>query len=160
MLHTALLTVHVAAGGAGLLAGPIAMRARKGGRWHVPAGWSYQACCGALCATALGLVALDPTLWGFGLIAVATEAAAVGAVLVRRRRRPGWLPLHANLALSSYVSFVTAFVVQTAGGFWWVLPVAVGTVAVSGTVTRLTVADRHSRSAQTVPAAAIGAQPG
>lgn len=145
MLHTTLISVHVAAGGVGLLAGPLAMRARKGGRWHVPVGWTYQVCCGALCGTALALVALDPTLWGFGLIAVATEAAAVGAVVVRRRQRPGWLPLHANLALSSYVSFVTAFVVQTAGGFWWVLPVAIGTVAVSRTVTRLTLADRRQR---------------
>lgn len=150
MLHTCLIGAHVLAGGLGLVAGPVAMRARKGGRLHVPAGWAYQVCCGTLCATALALVALDPSLWGFALIAVATEAAAVGAVVVRRRRRPGWVPRHANLALSSYVSFVTAFVVQTAGGFWWLLPVAAGTVAVSRTVARLTVADQ--RSAVQLPA--------
>ena len=143
-MPTVLIVLHVAAGGLGLLAGPFAMAMPKGGGHHPLAGWAYQACCLVLCATALLLVALDPALWGFAVIAVLTEAAAVGAVLVRRRRRPGWLPMHVQLALGSYVSFVTAFVVQTAGGLWWVLPVVVGSTAVSVVPARVTTSTGRS----------------
>ncbi len=143
MLHTALIVAHVAAGGLGLLAGPLALLGRRRrGRLHVRAGWVYLACAWVLCTTALALVALDPGLWGFAVIAVATLVCAGGAVVVRRGRRAGWLPLHANLALSSYVSFVTAFVVQTAGGWWWVVPVVVGSLATSVTVARLSAGTR------------------
>src|SRR4051794_33734447 len=112
MLHGAVLAAHVLAGTAGLVLGPLAMRAPKRPGAHVRFGLGYQAATALLAASALALVAFDPArLWWLGLIGVATEAAALGGWWVRRARVRGWLPLHVNLMCSSYVSFVTAFLV-------------------------------------------------
>ena len=139
-MHDLLLVAHVLAGAVGLVAAPVAALARSRRRLHVRAGWAYQACCAVLCGTALALVALDPSLWPFALLAVPTQAAAAGAVVVRRQRRPGWRALHVQLALGSYVSFVTALVVQAAGGWWWVLPVVVGSTVVGVVTARVAAA--------------------
>jgi uncharacterized membrane protein YeaQ/YmgE (transglycosylase-associated protein family) len=139
------LALHVGAGAVGLVAGPAAWTARRRHR-HTRAGWLYQGCVAVLCSSTLMLVAADPALWPFALIAVGTQAAAVAGVVVRRRRRPGWLPQHVQLVLGSYVSFVTAFAVQTFGGLWaWVVPSAVGGTAVAVVTAR--VAQRTAASA-------------
>lgn len=143
-MHELLIVAHIVAGTVGLAAGPVAGLARKQRGLHTVAGWIYQACCAVLCTSALALVALQPALWGFAVIAVATQAAAAGSVVVRRRRRPGWVPVHVQLALGSYVSFVTALVVQSAVGLWWVVPVVVGSTVVSVVTARVTVATRRS----------------
>ena len=143
MLHAALLVPHIAAGTIGLAAGLAAGLVPKRAGWHTLIGWTYQICCAVLCLSALGLVVLDPGLWAFAVIALGTETGALGSVLVRRRRRPGWRALHANLVLSSYVSFVTALVVQTVGGWAWVVPVAVGSAVISLVVGRLTAEERR-----------------
>ena len=143
MLHAALLVAHITAGSVGLAGGVAAGLMPKRAGWHTLLGWTYQACCAVLCLSALGLVALDPSLWAFALIAIGTELCAVGGVVVRRRRRRGWIPLHANLVLSSYVSFVTALVVQTVGGWAWVVPVVLGSALISVVVGRLTAAERR-----------------
>jgi hypothetical protein len=150
LLLDASLVLHVGAGGLGLLAGPLAWSARKSRGRHTRAGWLYQACVAVLCTTTLVLVAADPSLWPYALIAVGTQGAAAAAVVVRRRRRAGWLPRHVELVLGSYVSFVTAFAVQAVGGLWaWVVPSAVGGTAVAvvtGRVGRAT-AQRTAASA-------------
>lgn len=143
-MHDLLILAHVAAGAVGLATGPLAGYARKRRGLHTVAGWAYQACCFVLCTSTLALVALEPALWPFVLIAVPTQLAAAGAVVVRRRRRPGWLPLHVQLALGSYVSFVTAFVVQTAGGVWWVVPVVLGSAGISVVMARISSAPRRA----------------
>jgi hypothetical protein len=151
------VTAHVTAGAVGLAVGPAAALARRKARgWHTAAGWMYQACCAVLCTTALAFVVLDPSLWPFALIAVGTQLAAVAAVVVRRRRRRGWIPLHVQLALSSYVSFVTAFSVQTFDGalLAWVVPVALGSTVVSIVTTR--VARAQTRAGQRTAANASG----
>ena len=131
-MHTTTLLLHVLAGGLGLLAGPVAALAPKRSGLHTTAGWAYQLCCAVLCSTTLVLVALDPSQWPFLLLAVPTQAAAVAAVAVRRTRRPGWLVLHVQLALGSYLSFVTAFCVQTVGGLAaWLVPAVVGSAGIS-----------------------------
>ena len=140
----AVLALHVAAGGVGLLAGPVAGLARKARGLHTVAGWTYQGSVAVLTATTAALVALDPGLWPFLLIALPTQAAAAAAVLVRRRRRRGWLPLHVQLVLGSYVSFVTAFTVNTVGGLAsWLLPSALGTALVAVTTARVARAQRR-----------------
>ena len=137
-MHDLVLALHVAAGGLGLVAAPVAWSARKARGLHTAAGWTYQACVAVLTASTVVLVALDPALWPFLLIAVGTQAAATGAVVVRRLRRPGWLPMHVQLALGSYVSFVTAFTVQTVGGPWaWAVPSTVGGAAVAVVTARV-----------------------
>ena len=142
-MHELLIAVHVVAGTVGLAVGPLAGLVRKQRGLHTAAGWAYQVSCAALCLSALALVALSPRLWPFALIAVPTQAAAAGAVVVRRRRRSGWRPLHVQLALGSYVSFVTALVVQVAGGWWWVVPVAVGSTVVAVVTARVEGAGRR-----------------
>jgi len=107
VLHAVVLGTHVAAGSAGLVAGPIAMLARKERGWHTRAGLIYQAAIALLAASALGLVAFAPArLWGFALIAAATELTALAGWRARRRHRPGWVALHVGLMAGSYVSLV------------------------------------------------------
>ncbi len=91
-MHDLLILAHIVAGTVGLAAGPVAGLARKQQGLHTVAGWTYQICCAVLCTSALALVAMQPALWGFAVIAVLTEAAAVGAVVVRRRRVPAGSP--------------------------------------------------------------------
>lgn len=143
-----IMLAHITAGTLGLGAGPVAMLAGKHRGLHTTAGWAYQVCCAVLCGSALLFVVRDIGFWGFGIIAVATETCAAGSVVVRRRHRVGWMPRHVNLALSSYVSFVTAFVVVTAGGFWWVLPVVAGSVLISVVVSRIRITEQRAVSAR------------
>jgi hypothetical protein len=128
-VRTSLLVPHVVAGLAGLVIGPLALRAPKRPGTHTRLGAVYQWCTAVLCATAVGLAVLRPSLWWLGLIAAATEAAALGGWYLARRRPDGWLPAHVSLMCGSYVSFVTAFlVVNTDLAFWpaWILPTVVG----------------------------------
>jgi hypothetical protein len=129
VIRDALLAVHICAGVGGLLVGPIAMRAPKRRGLHTRAGLAYQVAVAVLAATALGLVVLAPgRLWGLGVIAVATEAAALAGLAVERRRAPGWLSWHIGLMCGSYISFVTAaLVVNWASPLAWILPTIVGT---------------------------------
>lgn len=127
MVHTILVALHVIAGVAGLAAGPAAMLVPKG-RLHARLGLAYQGCVAVLTVTAVGLVLFDPArLAALGLVAVLTEAAALGGWLLARRRPAGWRPWHVRLVAGSYVSFVTAFlVVQWPHPVGWILPTLVG----------------------------------
>lgn len=138
MLHAVLLTAHVAAGTVGLLLGPLALAVPKRAGWHPRLGVAYQGAVAVLAATALGLVALAPgRLWWLGLIATATEAAALAGWQVRRRHAPGWVPLHVRYMCSSYLSFLTAALVVNWGSpLAWVLPTLIGTPLINRAVRR------------------------
>ncbi len=140
MVHTILLGVHITAGTIGLLLGPLALAVPKRAGWHPRLGVAYQGAVAVMTASALGLAALAPgRLWGLGLIAVATEAAALAGWAVRRRHSSGWLGWHIRLMCGSYLSFVTAaLVVNWASPLAWVLPTAVGTPLIIRTVQRAT----------------------
>lgn len=135
-----LLGLHILCGGAGLILGPLAMTAPKRRGRHTTAGLAYQAATAGLCATAVGLAALKPSLWWLGLIAIGTEAAAAGGWLAQRLRRGGWLRWHISLMCGSYVSFVTAFLVVNTGGFVaaWIAPTVVATPLIGRAVRRAT----------------------
>jgi hypothetical protein len=139
MVHTVLLGVHITAGTIGLLLGPLALAVPKRVGWHPRLGVAYQCAVAVMTATALGLVALAPgRLWWLGLIAVATEAAALAGWAVRRRHPAGWLGWHIRLMCGSYLSFVTAaLVVNWASPLAWVLPTTVGTPLIIRTVQRV-----------------------
>lgn len=126
MLRTVLLVTHIGAGVAGLLAGPPAMAAALRDQRRSRAGSVYLAAVTVLSGTAAGLFALKPdALWPFLLLAVATEAALVGARFVAP------LAWHVRLACGSYVSLVTALVVVSWGSLLaWALPAVIGTVLV------------------------------
>jgi hypothetical protein len=125
-----LLTVHIGSGSLALLTGPLAMLAPKRPGWHPRLGRTYQVLVGLLCLSAGGLVVLRPSLWGFGVIAALTWAAALGGWWMRRRQPRGWLQWHVSLMCGSYISLVTALFVVNLGGrspIAWILPAAVGT---------------------------------
>ena len=125
MLRTLLLSAHVCAGVAGLLAGPWAMAAALADRRRTPTGRAYLAAVTVLTLTAAGLVVLRPALWPFLLLAAGTEAAVVAAWHVRS------LAPHVRLVCGSYVSLVTALLVVSWGSLLaWILPTVVGTVLV------------------------------
>jgi hypothetical protein len=127
MVGTVLLSLHIAAGSFGLIAGPAAMLLPKRHGWHTRLGLAYQGLVAALCLTAFGLVAIDPSRWWLAVIGVATWVAALSGWWVRRRHAPGWLPLHVSFMCGSYVSFLTAFLVnQWASPLAWILPTVIG----------------------------------
>jgi len=139
LVRIVLLVVHVASGGIGLVLGPLAMVAPKRRGRHTRIGMAYQWATAGLCASAVGLAVFRPALWWLGLIAVATEAAALGGLWVKRHRRPGWLPLHISLMCSSYVSFVTAFLVVNTGlAHWpaWIAPTVVASPLIARAAAR------------------------
>lgn len=128
-MHAALLLVHVAAGSAGLVLGPFAFRAAAAGAGRPRrSAAAYQVAVAALCASALGLVALRPALWFLGPVALGTQAAALAGWAVSRGRLAGGAPRQVRLVGGSYVSLVTALLVVSWAGFplAWVLPTAIG----------------------------------
>ncbi|MDX6284670.1 MAG: hypothetical protein QOG53_155 [Frankiales bacterium] len=127
-MHAVLLGIHIAAGSLGLLLGPIAMTAPKRPGRHTRAGLAYQGATAVLAVTAIGLAVFNwSELWFLALIAVGTEAAALGGWWVQERRRPGWLPVHISLMCGSYISFVTALLVVNSNSIIaWILPTIVG----------------------------------
>ncbi|HVM41042.1 MAG TPA: hypothetical protein VM618_09735 [Acidimicrobiia bacterium] len=143
MIQHGLLALHIAAGVAGLVVGPAVMRAPKRRGRHTRLGRWYQAATAVLCVTAVLLVVFAPDLWWLALIAVATEAAALGGWWLERRRPAGWTRPHVTLMCGSYISFVTAFLVVNAGfeAWWaWATPTVVGTPWIA------VVAERAARS--------------
>ena len=141
MLRTVVLVSHVAAGVAGLLIGPAAMAASLRDRRDTASASAYRAAVTVLTATAAGLVALNPGLWPFLLLAAGTEAA----VLLARTAQP--LDRHVRLVCGSYVSLVTALLVVSWGSIRaWVLPTVIGTVLVERASRRPSLARTPSRT--------------
>lgn len=138
MLHTILLSAHITAGSLGLIIGPFTMMAKKQPGRHTRLGLIYQALVAVLAVSAVGLVLLAPArLWPFGVIAVATEIAALAGWAASRRRRSGWLVWHVSLMCGSFVSFVTAFlVVNWASPLAWILPTVIGSPLIARTAGR------------------------
>lgn len=129
-MRDTILAVHIAAGTLGLILGPLAMLAPKRPGRHPRLGMAYQASTAVLCLSAMGLVVYRPGLWWLGVIAVATWAAALGGWWCARRRFRGWILWHLNLMCSSYISFVTAFLVVNLGLhslIAWIAPTLAGT---------------------------------
>jgi len=128
-MWTALLIIHIVSGSLALLAGLVAMTLPKRPGGHTRLGTGYVALVSLLSVSAIGLAALKPSLWWLGVIAVVTLAAALAGRELRRRRPPGWLPLHISLMCGSYVSLTTALLVVNLGlgsVLAWVLPTVVG----------------------------------
>jgi hypothetical protein len=155
MLRNLFLTIHIVAGTAGLLSGPVAMLLPKRHGWHTRLGLAYQGFVAVLCVTAFGMVALKPSLWWLAVIAAFTWAAALTGWIMRRRRPKGWLPLHVSFMCGSYISFITAFLAVTVGGNvpWtvplaWSLPTLIGSPLIARTAARAA-----TRPRKVIPAA-------
>jgi len=130
MLADLLLALHVTAGAAGLIAGPLGYLAAR--RAHVrsaTAGEVYFAAVLVVAATALGLIAFDPSgLWWLAPLALLT---AVLAWRGRSATRSGdSAPARAGRGGlgGSYIGLVTASLVVSFPGvaLFWILPTVVG----------------------------------
>jgi hypothetical protein len=146
-VHALFLVVNVASGSAGLLLGPVALLAPKRRGLHTRIGLAYQGAIAGVATSAVALAALAwGRLWWLALIAVATEAAALGGLAARRRRFAGWLPWHVSLMCGSYVSLVTALlVVNWSSALAWILPTVVLSPAIAVLAARAREAERGLR---------------
>ncbi|MDQ3851074.1 MAG: hypothetical protein M3296_10745 [Actinomycetota bacterium] len=143
--HDILLSVHVAAGCAGLVLGPLAMWSERGLTHRSRAGGGYHAAVLAVALTAAGLVALNPSaLWWLAPLAALSYALALLGVLAPRWRRRGWVRAYAHGQGGSYIALVTALLVVSLDGpasaAGWVLPTLVGLPLIERRVDRLSTA--------------------
>ena len=133
MLHEILLVLHVAAGSAGLVLGPVALW-RSGGRRPLatsPFGRAYVWCVLGVSLTAVGLVSLDwSKLWWFAVLAIFSSALALLAFLAPKLRFRAWTRACARGEGGSYIALVTALLVVSVDGraslLAWILPTLVG----------------------------------
>lgn len=106
------LARHIAAGAAGLILGPIAMRARKEAGLHTRAGEAYHWVMLAVYLTASLLAVLDwKRLWWFLPIAAGSYAFALLGYTAAKRRWHGWLKAHIAGQGGSYIAMTTALLV-------------------------------------------------
>jgi uncharacterized membrane protein len=106
------LAVHIAAGSAGLLIGPVAMLAAKRPGLHTTSGTAYYYVFVVLFASALTLAALRLSQdWGLALIGAVSYGLALLGYRAAKRRRRGWIHRHVSGMAGSYISMVTAFMV-------------------------------------------------
>ncbi|MGY1717488.1 MULTISPECIES: hypothetical protein [unclassified Blastococcus] len=133
-----LLGVHVLAGTAGLLLGPVWLAARRAGARGVAAAAGYQVAVVVAAVTGGVLAATSPGLLWLLPVAVLTEVLAVAGALARRRAWHHWATLQPHLLGGSYIALVTALLVaETANPVFWVLPAVVGQVPIAVAKRRL-----------------------
>lgn len=113
---SSLSALHVLAGAAGLLIGPLAMWAPKRRGTHTALGTLYFAVLTLVCASAAVLAVLHwHTRWWFLPIALGTFACGAAAYWAARRRPDRWLLIHVVGQLSSYTGMAAAFPLDDAG---------------------------------------------
>ncbi|MDA2807554.1 hypothetical protein [Nocardiopsis suaedae] len=128
-MHTALLTLHIAAGTIGLVAALAALTARKRRGLHTVSGRVFGATVVVVAVTTYALLPFAPDMWWLGIVAAATLAAvAAGVHLARRKPVPNWYRIHLVLMMSAVIAYVTPVAVQFADGnvLAWILPTVVG----------------------------------
>lgn len=126
-MRPAVLVVHVVSGTIGLLLGPVAVLLPRRVGWPARAAAVYQVAVASLCASAVGLAVLAPSLWWLGLVAVATEAAAFAGWQVSRGRGRRWRGRHLRLVGGSYIALLTALLVVSVGPpLLWLVPTVIG----------------------------------
>ena len=129
-MEIAALAVHIGSGAAGLVLGPIAMRAAKRPGRHTRAGAAYHWVMLAVCVSAVALALMHfSDLWWFLPIAIGSYAFALLGYLAAKRRWRGWLTAHVSGQGGSYIALVTALLVVNVGDlglFVWFLPTIVG----------------------------------
>jgi hypothetical protein len=128
MTHTVALVIHIAAGVAGVLLGPVVLYCAAAGRITRFAG-VYHASVLLVCVSAAVLSVLDfANLWWFLLVAAGSYAFALRAFTAARRRHPGWLPRYIRGQGGAYIALWTAIIVVSVNDLpvVWLIPTAVG----------------------------------
>lgn len=128
-LRDTVLVVHIAAGLAGLVLGPIALFAPTAGHRRSRAEGAYHWTMLVVCVSAAGLAVLRwDELWWFVPLAAFSYALALHGHRAARRRPPGWRRARIAGVGGSYIALVTALLVVSADGgiVTWVLPSLIG----------------------------------
>ncbi|MGH9186154.1 MAG: hypothetical protein ACRD0U_10135 [Acidimicrobiales bacterium] len=149
MSHALALTLHIVAGVAGLVLGPLAIQSAVR-QQHTVAAEVYHWLVAATAVTAIGLAFDDWSgLWWFVPIALGSYAFALAAYLPATRHSPGWAGRRIRGQGGSYIALWTAVFVVSAGGIppLWVLPTAVGAPVVEWLSHRTSQAGAVRRSA-------------
>ena len=150
MIESALLSVHIAAGAAGLVLGPVAMRAAKRAGVHTRSGEAYHWLVLAVAASAVVLALLDLSeLWWFLPIAVGSYAFALLGYLAAKRGWRGWLHAHVSGQGGSYIALVTALLVVNLGQlglFVWFVPTIVGSPLIAWVNYQVAIGRRPKRA--------------
>ncbi|WNV76156.1 hypothetical protein [Geodermatophilus sp. DSM 44513] len=127
-----LTALHVTAGTAGLLLGPLWLAARVRGAAGRSLAAGYQVAVAAVAVTGGLLAVAEPGLGWLVPVAVLTALLAVGGALARRRDWPRWRTLQPHLLGGSYVALVTGLLVASTGDpVWWAVPALVGQVPIA-----------------------------
>ena len=108
--------IHVAAGLSALALGAVGMWSSKEPRLHPRLGDCYFVAISVACTSA-GLIAISEwsRLWYFLLLAAGTYAFAVVGYVAGKRRKGGWLLIHAVGLTSSYCGLAMGFLVGRFG---------------------------------------------
>ena len=132
------LWLHVGAGAAGLLLGPLWLAARRLGRRGRGLAGGYQLAVAGVAGTGAVLAVTAPGLAWLLPVAVLTGGLAGAGAVARRRGWPHWRTLQLHLLGGSYIALVTgALVVSTGDPVWWVLPALAGQVPIAVAKRRL-----------------------
>ncbi len=127
-----LLALHVAAGTAGLLLGPLWLLLRLRGRHGGTAAASYQAALLLVAGSGAALALTRPGLAWLVAFAVLTPALALAGAAARRRGWAHWRALQPHLLGGSYVALVTgALVASTGSPLAWLLPALVAQLPIA-----------------------------
>jgi hypothetical protein len=145
-MRETLLAVHIAAGVAALVLGPIAMFAAKRRGRHTRAGdlyfWVYVVL--VLAAFALAATDWDEAWFLVPIGAFSFAFALLGYVMAKRRPR-GWLRLHVTGQGGSYIAMITALLVVNLGGetlIVWFIPTIIGSPVIAYVNTQIALGRR------------------
>jgi hypothetical protein len=148
VVREALLFVHVVAGTAGLLLGPLWLVARLRGSAARAGAAGYLVAVGAVAVSGAALALTAPGLLWLLPVALVTGGLAGAGALVRRWDRPHWRTTQPHLLGGSYIALVTGLLVAATGNpVWWVLPAVVGQLPIAVAKRRL-----HAVPSPAVPA--------
>ncbi|MDQ3476757.1 MAG: hypothetical protein M3492_10615 [Actinomycetota bacterium] len=139
MIHTVILALHIAMGVVGVAFGPFAIAEVARGRvnWLTS---GYHLSVAGVCASAVGLAALDPArLWWFVLIAAGSYFFAARAMRDIRSARVQWQGRAVRGFGGAYIALWTAVVVVSlpAQPLLWAIPTAIGIPALEWFATRI-----------------------
>jgi hypothetical protein len=145
-MRETVLLLHVTAGTAGLLLGPLWLLARLRGRRGTAVAAAYLAAVAAVAVTGCALALTAPGLGWLVAFGVLSAAIAGAGALARERDWPHWPTLQPHLLGGSYIALTTGLLVaQTGNPLAWVLPALVGQLPIA-------LAKRRLSAAAAVPA--------
>jgi hypothetical protein len=131
-MRDTVLALHVVAGTAGLLLGPVWLAIRVRGRSARAAARGYQIAVSAVVVSSAYLALTAPGLWWLLPFGALTQALAVAGALARRRGWRGWRTWQPHLLGGSYIALVTGVLVAGTGNpVFWLLPAVAGQVPIA-----------------------------